>query len=69
VVIAFRDLSSQKIVARPQLWAFGIPFDDRDVHRTLVIGHDDLDDGFAWKEERAVSVKPDAAMRPGAVYP
>jgi hypothetical protein len=25
------------------------PFDDRDVHRTLVAGHDDLDDAFAWK--------------------
>jgi hypothetical protein len=33
-----------------------VPFDDRDVHRTLVIGHDDLDDAFAWKEERTVSV-------------
>ena len=32
------------------------PFDDRDVHRTLVAGHDDLDDAFAWKEERTVSV-------------
>jgi hypothetical protein len=43
-------------VAQPQLWVFGIPFDDRDVHRTPVIGHDDLDDAFAWKEERTVSV-------------
>jgi len=33
-----------------------VPFEDRDVHRTLVIGHDDLDDAFAWKEERTVSV-------------
>ncbi len=33
-----------------------VPFDDRDVHRTLVTGHDDLDDAFAWKEERTVSV-------------
>ncbi len=32
------------------------PFDDRDVHRTLVAGHDDLDDAFAWKEERTVSM-------------
>src|SRR4030081_2191233 len=32
------------------------PFDDHDVHRTLVAGHDDLDDAFAWKEERTVSV-------------
>src|SRR6266436_8388709 len=32
------------------------PFDDRDVHRSLVAGHDDLDDAFAWKEERTVSV-------------
>jgi hypothetical protein len=33
-----------------------VPFDDRDVHRTLVVGHDDLDDAFAWKEERTVSM-------------
>src|ERR1700686_4975292 len=32
------------------------PFEDRDVHRTLVVGHDDLDDAFAWKEDRTVSV-------------
>src|SRR5258705_4459482 len=32
------------------------PFGARDVHRTLVAGHDDLDDAFAWKEERTVSV-------------
>jgi hypothetical protein len=32
------------------------PFDDRDVHRTLVAGHDDLDDAFAWKEKRTVSM-------------
>jgi hypothetical protein len=32
------------------------PFDDRDVHRAMVVGHDDLDDAFAWKEERTVSV-------------
>jgi len=32
------------------------PFDDRDVHRPLVAKHDDLDDAFAWKEERTVSV-------------
>ncbi len=32
------------------------PLDDRDVHRALVAGHDDLDDAFAWKEERTVSV-------------
>jgi hypothetical protein len=31
------------------------PFDNRDVHRALS-GHDDLDDVFAWKEERSVSV-------------
>ena len=30
------------------------PFDDRDVHRALA-RHDDLDDAFAWKEERTVS--------------
>ena len=32
------------------------PFDDRDVHRALLVGHDDLDETFAWKEERTVSV-------------
>ena len=32
------------------------PFDDRDVHRALLVGHDDLDETFAWKEERAVSM-------------
>src|ERR1700676_2322426 len=32
------------------------PFEERDVHRTLVVGHDDLDDAFAWKEDRTVSV-------------
>ncbi|MEH2480431.1 hypothetical protein V1282_003788 [Nitrobacteraceae bacterium AZCC 2146] len=26
------------------------------MHRALVAGHDDLDDAFAWKEERTVSV-------------
>src|SRR4030088_335939 len=31
------------------------PLEDRDVHRPLA-GHDDLDDAFAWKEERAVSM-------------
>jgi hypothetical protein len=31
------------------------PFDDRDRHRPLA-DHDDLDDAFAWKEERSVSV-------------
>src|SRR3979409_1691905 len=31
------------------------PFDERDVHRPLA-GHDDLDDAFAWKEERTVSM-------------
>src|SRR5674536_56145 len=31
------------------------PFDNRDIHRPLA-GHDDLDDSFAWKEERSVSV-------------
>lgn len=31
------------------------PFDDRDVRRPLA-GHDDLDDAFAWKEERSVSI-------------
>ena len=31
------------------------PFDDRDIHRPLT-DHDDLDDSFAWKEERSVSV-------------
>jgi len=32
------------------------PFDDRDVHRALIAGHDDLDETFAWKEERTVSM-------------
>lgn len=32
-----------------------VPFDNRDVHRALS-GHDDLDDIFAWKEERSVSM-------------
>jgi hypothetical protein len=32
-----------------------VPFDDRDVHHPLA-GHDDLDDAFAWKEERTVSM-------------
>ena len=31
------------------------PFDDRDLHRPFA-DHDDLDDAFAWKEERSVSV-------------
>jgi Winged helix-turn helix len=31
------------------------PFDDRDLHRSFA-EHDDLDDAFAWKEERTVSV-------------
>ena len=31
-------------------------FDDRDVHRALIAGHDDLDETFAWKEERTVSI-------------
>lgn len=31
-------------------------FDDRDLHRPLAFGHDDLDEAFAWKEERTVSV-------------
>jgi hypothetical protein len=31
------------------------PFDERDVHRPLA-GHDDLDDAFAWKEQRTVSM-------------
>ena len=31
------------------------PFDDRDLHRPLA-SHDDLDDAFAWKEERSVSM-------------
>src|SRR6476646_4560124 len=30
------------------------PFDERDLHRPLV-GDDDLDDAFAWKEDRTVS--------------
>ena len=30
------------------------PFDDRDLHRSFA-EHDDLDDAFAWKEERSVS--------------
>src|SRR5262245_64918487 len=32
------------------------PFDDRDVHRALMVGHDDLDETFAWKEERTGSI-------------
>ncbi len=32
------------------------PFDDRDVHRALLVGHDDLDETFAWKEECTVSM-------------
>src|SRR5258706_14202799 len=32
------------------------PFEDRDVHPTLVAGHADSDDPFAWKEDRRVSV-------------
>jgi hypothetical protein len=32
-----------------------VPLEDRDVHRPLA-GHDDLDDAFAWKEERTVSM-------------
>src|ERR1019366_3522606 len=32
-----------------------VPLEDRDVHRPLA-GHDDLDDAFAWKEERSVSM-------------
>ena len=31
------------------------PFDDRDLHRACA-DHDNLDDAFAWKEERTVSV-------------
>src|SRR6202521_31090 len=31
------------------------PLEDRDVHRPLA-GHDDLDDAFAWKEQRTVSM-------------
>jgi len=31
------------------------PFDDRDLHRAFT-DYDDLDDAFAWKEERSVSV-------------
>ena len=31
------------------------PFDDRDLHRGCA-DHDNLDDAFAWKEERTVSV-------------
>jgi hypothetical protein len=30
-------------------------FDARDLHRPFS-EHDDMDDAFAWKEERAVSV-------------
>ena len=30
------------------------PFDERDLHRPLT-GDDDLDDAFAWKEDRTVS--------------
>jgi hypothetical protein len=42
------------------------PFDDRDVHRPLA-GHDDLDDAFAWKEDRK-SVQPMAARASGVGY-
>ena len=31
-----------------------LPFDNRDLHRSFA-EHDDLDDAFAWKEERSVS--------------
>jgi hypothetical protein len=31
------------------------PLEDRDLHRPLA-GHEDIDDAFAWKEERSVSV-------------
>ena len=31
------------------------PFGDRDLHRCCA-DHDDLDDAFAWKEERSVSM-------------
>ena len=31
------------------------PLEDRDLHRPLA-GHDDLDDAFAWKEQRTVSM-------------
>jgi hypothetical protein len=44
------------------------PFDERDLHRPLA-GDDDLDDAFAWKEERTLSKKPDAAIRQGTVHP
>ena len=30
------------------------PFNDKDLHRPLAT-HDDIDDAFAWKEERTVS--------------
>ena len=33
---------------------YGPPFDERDLHRPLA-GDDDLDDAFAWKEDRTVS--------------
>ncbi len=32
-----------------------MPFSDRNLHRAFA-DHDDLDDAFAWKEERSVSV-------------
>src|SRR5262249_38709844 len=38
------------------------PFDERDLHRPLA-GDDDLEDAFAWKEDRTVS-----KIRPGAVH-
>jgi hypothetical protein len=31
------------------------PLEDRDLHRPLA-SHEDIDDAFAWKEERSVSV-------------
>src|SRR5262245_34372996 len=43
------------------------PFDERDLHRPLA-GDDNLDDAFAWKEERTLQ-ESDAAIRPGAVHP
>src|SRR5437879_13803364 len=33
-----------------------VPFDDREVHRTLATGNDHLDDAFAWTEARPLAV-------------
>ena len=46
-----------------------VPLDDRDVHRTLVIGHDDSRRYLCLEGRTHGLCEPDAAIRPGAVYP